>query len=271
MPKALELVTSVVTFSNNVATAAAALAGNTLTVRNARPDSQVLLVNAWADYQFAGTLSIRSPRLHDNVRGLRFDIVAGDLHPLLPPYPLQRLYPQDQLTVEVTTADAAGDLEYVCMLLYYESLDGSDARLIDAETLRRRAVNLVTVESTLATGATAAYGGAEAINAESDLLKANTDYALIGYYVDTECAAVRWSGADIANMGVGGPGEPGLRESTRKWFLRLAEDSGLPLIPVFNSANRAGIQIDAAQDENGADTTVVSIFAELGPGGGPTR
>jgi len=37
------------------------------------------------------------------------------------------------------------------------------------------------------------------------------------------------------------------------------------MIPVFNSANKAGILIDGAQDENGADVTVQSIFAELAP------
>jgi hypothetical protein len=44
----------------------------------------------------------------------------------------------------------------------------------------------------------------------------------------------------------------------------------MPLIPVFNSANKGGILIDAAQDENGTDVTVNSIFAELSPGGGQT-
>jgi hypothetical protein len=32
---------------------------------------------------------------------------------------------------------------------------------------------------------------------------------------------------------------------------------------VFNSANRAGILLDAHQDENGLDILVTSIFAEL--------
>jgi len=72
-------------------------------------------------------------------------------------------------------------------------------------------------------------------------------------------------GADVGNLGLGGPGNEVIRELTRKWFLWLSEETGLPLIPVFNSANKGAILIDGAQDENGADTTVTSIFAELAP------
>ena len=76
---------------------------------------------------------------------------------------------------------------------------------------------------------------------------------------------MRWRGADTGNLGIGGPGNETLRHVTREWFVRLTERFGIPLIPVFNYANKAGILLDGAQDENGADTTVTSIFAELAP------
>jgi hypothetical protein len=82
--------------------------------------------------------------------------------------------------------------------------------------------------------------------------------------VSAECAAVRWLGVDTGNLGVGGPGALESKGLTARWFVALSERFNLPLIPVFNSANKAGILIDAAQDENGADVTVTSIFAELG-------
>jgi hypothetical protein len=50
---------------------------------------------------------------------------------------------------------------------------------------------------------------------------------------------------------------------TAEWFKKLSQESSLPLIPVFNAANKNGILIDGAQDENGADTVVTSIFALL--------
>jgi hypothetical protein len=237
------------------------------TVRNAPIDRRIWLLQAWADNQAAGTLRIRSPRLHDNVQGLRLDIVAGVVQPLLPwGYP-QRLVPQDTLTLEITGSAVAGDLEQAAFLVYYQDLPGVSARFIDTPTLRSRMVNLFTVENTITPGTTGGFTGEEAIKAEFDLFKANTDYALVGYLVDTECCAVRWRGADTGNLGVGGPGEPDLRFLTKDWFAHLSDRYGVPLIPVFNSANKEGILVDIVQDEDAAAVTVTSIFAELGAGG----
>ena len=265
MGKALEVVTGFVTFSNTAFVGLGMAAGNTLTIRNAPLDSDVRLLQTWADVQFVGQFRIRSPRLHDNVHGIHLDTMVGTVVPLLPWGFPQKLIPQDTLIAELSAADAAGDIETACMLLYYANLAGVDARLASAADVMARMVNLVTVENTIALGALGGYSGEEAINAEQDLLKANTDYALLGYLVDTECACVRWRGADTGNLGVGGPGNAALRNETKDWFVRLSKEFNLPLIPVFNSANRAGILIDGAQDENGADTTVTSIFAEIGP------
>lgn len=240
--------------------------GNSLTIRNAPIDEPVWLVQAWADNQTAGTLRIRSPKLHDNVQNLRFDVTASDVVPLCPPGFRQRLIPQDTLTVEHTGSGTAGDIESGALLLYYENLPGIDARLESwTEELRRRIVHYLTVENTISTGTSGGYSGEEALNSEFDLLKANTDYALLGYLVDTECAVVRWRGADTGNLGVGGPGHDTLRSITAGWFITLSQSTGFPCIPVFNSANKAGILIDVAQDENGADVTVTSILAELLP------
>ena len=40
----------------------------------------------------------------------------------------------------------------------------------------------------------------------------------------------------------------------------------MPLIPVFNSANKDAILIDGVQDENGTDVTLTSLLAQLKPG-----
>jgi hypothetical protein len=263
MGVALELVSGRAVAPSTTFTALTVSTGNTLTIRNADITQPVAIVQAWIDSQAAGTGRIRSPRMHDNVQGIRLDHVAGDVVPLFPWGVGQPVLPQDTLTVELTGSATAGDAELFVMLVFYANLPGSDARLHTWDEIAPRVRNIVTVENTLALGTTMDYSGEEAIDAEFDLLKANTDYALLGYYVDTECAAVRWRGTDVGNYGIGGPGEPGIRFLTKEWFVLLSQTFGLPMIPVFNAANKSGILLDGLQDENGADTTVTQIFAEL--------
>lgn len=265
MGQALELLTGFVTAPSTTLTALTMAAGNSLTIRAGEMAKTVKLLETWADVQAAGIWRIRSPKLHDNVQGIRFSTTAGDTAPLLPWLWGQRLYAQDTLVAELSGSATAGDIETACALIWYEDLPGAAARFIGPDELARRAVNVVTVENTLALGTAGGYSGEESLVAEFDLLKANTDYALVGYTVTAECAAVRWRGADTANMGLGGPGNETLRHVTAEWFLRLSMRFGLPLIPVFNSANKNGILVDGAQDENGTDTTVNSIFVELAP------
>ncbi len=126
--------------------------------------------------------------------------------------------------------------------------------------------HIFTVENTLAFGATGGYSGEETVNAEFDLWKANVDYALLGYLVDGECAVVRWRGSDTGNLGVGGPGVEDNRDLTSTWFTMLSSMYDRPLVPVFNAANKDGILVDGAQDEDATNVTVTSIFAELAAG-----
>jgi len=266
MGRALEIISGRVTFSNNAIVGLTMAAGDSLTVRNAPLESKVRLLNMWAILQLAtGSVRLRSPRLHDNVQGLRFTTPVADPQPLFPMGVAQTLVPQDTLICEVQVADAAGDFENVALLLSYDGLPGADARLATWEDVQRRMVNIVTVENTIATAATGGWTGAQALNTTFDLLKANTDYALLGYHCSAQACAIAWRGADTGNLRVGGPGGIIQREMQAEWFKNLSLAYGLPLIPVFNSANRAGILIDIVQNENAAAVIVDSIFAEIGP------
>lgn len=266
MGLALEVIGGQVTAPGATLTAWTMNAGNSLTIRNARIESRIQLLTAWAKNQAVGTLQIRSPKLHDNVRGIRLDLTAADPRPLLPYGQRQPLVAQDTLIAEQSGSAVAGDIEGGAFLVFYEDLPGSEARLLDAETVLKNMVQVLTVENTLATGVAGGWSGEEAINAESDLLKANTDYALLGYLVDTLGVSVRWRGADTGNLGVGGPSKADAEAVTAEWFLWLSKSFGIPAVPVFNAANKGGILIDAHQDENGTDITVSSIFAELPAG-----
>lgn len=263
--RGMELLAGQVTAPGATFTAWTMNAGNSLSIRNAALEKRIYLLEAWAKNQAAGVLRIRSPKLHDNVQGLRFDVVASEVDALMGVGFKQLLFAQDTLIVEQTGSAVAGDIEMGGLLVYYDDLPGQDARFISYADMQKKGMNELTVENTLATGVAGGYSGEEAINAEFDLLKANTDYALVGYLVDAECGSVRWRGVDFGNLGIGGPGNDTDKWQTREWFSRFSRILDTPLIPVFNSANKAGLLLDAHQDENGTDVTVTSILVELGP------
>lgn len=266
MGKALEVICGQTTAAGATLTALTMAAGNSLTVRNCDFSKNVRLLQMWADNQVAGIFRVRSPKMHDNVQGIRQRITISDVVPLLAEGFSQKLIPQDQLIAELSGSAVGGDLEGAAMLLYYEDLPGTDARLAKWPDIAGRIVNLVDVEVSLAFGAGGGYTGEVALNSSFDLLKANTDYAVLGYMVNVECLTIGMRGADTGNLRVGGPGNETLRHVTNTWFKRLSLMHDLPLIPVINSANKAGFLIDGVQDENAAAVVCNVCMAELAPG-----
>ena len=260
---ALEVISGSVTGAGAVFTAWTVNAGNSLAIRSAPLTSNVWLLEKWAfNDTAAGVLRIRSPRLHDNVQGIRSRIVNNDTEPLLSGLAAygwrQKLVPQDILIAEQT--GSAANIDTGHMLVYYENLPGISARFIDNATLIANGVNRIGQEvSITTTAASGAYTGQVAINAVNDNFKANTDYALLGAMVDTRVGAVRIQGADVGNLGIGIPGEPTQRHLMSNYFQRLSQIYNLALIPVFNSANKTAILIDAT-GHTAAVTSVVTLY-----------
>lgn len=267
MPHALELVAGQVTNPAGAITALTMNAGNSATVRNADLSSQAALIQTWANFHNIGLWRIRSPKLHDNVQGIRWRIPVSDPSPLMVPGHYQRLVPQDTLTLELQSAAGAGVIEQAAMLVYYTDLPGNAARLIGIPELLKRTVNVWTTEIPITAGVAGGYSGQVAINSTFDNFKANTDYALVGYEVDTRCSAVRFTSPDFSNLGIGGPGLLSARWPTARWFYHLTQQLGINLIPIFNAANKFGTLVDVMQDNGGAAVIVTAILHELAPSG----
>ncbi len=269
MGAGLEVISGGVTNPGAVLTPWTVCPGNSLQIRSADINSKVWLIGKWAFNQTTGVLRVRSPRLHDNVQGLRSRIVANDAEPVYPNSGVgglnQFLVPQDNLVVE-HSGSGAGVTDAGSLLVYYENLPGINGRFIDVATLQKIGINIIGQELSITTGITIAYTGQVAINVTNDNFKANTDYALLGGMVDTRVATIRIQGVDVGNLGLGIPGEPTQRHVTSNWFMRLSQSTGKPCIPVFNSANKTGILVDALGN-NAAITTVVTLYmVELQPG-----
>jgi hypothetical protein len=260
---ALDTVTSTGTAIGATLAATTIAAGDSFQIKNAAPNSDILLLTAWVDAQVAGMMRIRTPKGHDNVDMIRARTQIGVLKPLLPLGAAQRLYAQDVEIVELAGSAVAGDVESVVQQIYYADLPGQAARLFTWEQIKPKIKNLLTVRLAITQGTTVGYNGARAINADVDLLKANLDYAVLGMTTDVEGAAVCLRGPDTANLRCAVPAEPDLWEDTSWWFRLLSIQYGLPTIPVINSANKGGTLIDMVNDENGGTSNITIHLAEL--------
>jgi hypothetical protein len=268
MGKALEVITGFTTAPGVAAfVPLAACGGNSFQVRSADMRSKVNLLSVWAFNQVAGQLRIRSPRLHDAVNGMRWRVPALAV---LPQYPhffnghfRQFLIPQDTLIVENQGSGVAGAIESASMLVYYDNLPGVSARLIGDQQLQQYGVNVTTAQAAITAIVTGQYGGGVLMNAAIQNLKANTDYALLGGATDVQATTIGVTGVDFGSLRVGFPGEPLIADVTRNWFQALAIASGLPTIPVFNSANFGGVLIDVQTNDGGGAPIVDLILVEL--------
>lgn len=273
MGKALEVVTSFVTAPGATLTAAAACTGNSLQIRSADVKSKVFLIEAWGFNQVAGVFRYRSPRLHDAVNGIRLRNPATLVLPRLAGAIAggfkQFLVPQDTLIVEQSGSAVAGQIESNTMLIYYDNLPGVSARLIPDSVLQQYGVNYTTIEVSITAVATGQYGGGVLVSAATQNLKANTDYALLGGQSDTRGTVIRATGVDFGSLGVGFPAEPSIADETINFFQNIANNTQLPTIPVFNSANFGGITVDLQTNQAGGAFIATLLLVELQGGSVP--
>ncbi len=264
MGKALDTILGGVTAVGSTLTALTLASGDSLTVKNAAANSKILLMDAWVqEKNLAGIFRVRSPRLHDNVQGIRSRVPSALVYPLLFPTKPQTLIAQDVLIAELSGSTTASAIDSAVLLIYYDDLPGVSGRLISPTDLASRFVETVIVETAITTGTTIGYGTTRALNADFDLLKANTDYALLGGYTDVRATLATLRGPDTGNLRVSFPGELNLKHLTAEWFVRLSNKTGLSLIPVFSSANKAATFAESFVSDAGGTVNANYVFAEL--------
>jgi len=277
MGRALEVISGFVASSTTapVFTPVTNAAGNTTAIRNYPDSSRADIIQAWIlgdTSAVENELRITSPRMHDNVVGIT--LIGGDQAsptipgagaPLMSSYVNELVYAQDVLTVALAEAGATNQ-QNESLLVYYQNLPGTDARLATWPEIKPRVRHQLGVEVAITTGGTPGeYGGAVAINALDDQFKANQDYAILGYTCDAIGVSVSTLGitsADFGNLRLGGPVSVPAIE-TRDWFIRLSEDLGEPCIPIFNAANKATTIVDAVDTVAASTFTVTLLLALL--------
>lgn len=243
--------------------ALAAVAGDTLTVRSLNPQQKAVLLDFGCKHATAGMVRVRSPYLHDDVNGIRARTLAADASGLTGLEDMQDLRAQDTLIVESTGGAAAEQVSY-WQLVYYSELAGGPSKYLHAAELKARGAETVTNEVAVTGGAAATWGSA-LLSAGTGILKADAEYAVLGYVLDVPCTAVGLYGPDTGNFRAGGPGLT-TRQFTRNWFADISRITGLPAIPVLNAQNAPGTQVQVI-DSAGATAVNVDLILQRLKGG----
>lgn len=258
MKKHIVLTTATAVAAATTGTVAAALAGDSLNTRNYGRDP--FLGAVWQTNQTAGFGQLAWPTGHDTTRGFRCGIPAASPQLVLALGARLPITPQETIACTIGATAVAGDVEQMSWLTVYDIDKGQ--RLIDWAECGKRLAKMTTVEASLASVASG-YGpaGGELINADSDLLVANRDYALLGITSRTAVHTIALAGPDTGNDKIGCPGM--LRYEVGAQFFKLLSNAhGEPMIPIINSGNKGSTSLFVSADEN-AGTFVVTLHLAL--------
>lgn len=251
--------------------ALAAVSGDSLSVLYFDPTS-----SAYVEEVIAGNstqrmeVAIFSPRFGDNQFGLRVQHMfnptqaspAGPPQWLMPRELDIPIFPSDTLNVSVNAPAAAGNAN-VSLQVYYQNVPGAGQRLASWDQIRGIGwVRVLGIEVTVTPGTTGQAGTAVAINANDARLRANLDYAILGYVVDTSGLVFRLKGPDTSGFPILMPVSFDAR-NTGDYFIFQDSLRGTPHIPVINSNNAGSTLIDGIAHNNPGATKVSLIMAEM--------
>jgi hypothetical protein len=240
--------------------AAAAATGDSLIVKNSKGAAHVIAM--YGKNQTSGFQQITFPSGHDTTRGYRYNIPAGKIDNRLTMGVALDVQPQETITATIAGSSTAGQVETGILQMLYDDLPGVMMRSIGWDALVKNAEKQTTVSATL-TGAAAGYTGEALINSQSDLLRANRDYAVLGMTTNLDCAGLYIKGPDSGYQRQMVPGSVDDSQILQEWFPLLARAYGEDLIPVFNSGNKNSIYLGFVQDQNNISPLVTLYLALL--------
>lgn len=258
---AIETVAGSVLFPGASLTALANFSGDSFVVRNYNTAQQAYLISLIRGDTVKGITRVRSPLLHDNVKGYH---VATSENPSgwgFPAFPGQILRPQDTLIVEASGA-TTGLYDIGAITTFYGNLNGPSGRLHNYGDFAGMIRSMVTVEVATTSSATPNWTDT-VVTVTDNLLHANTDYAVLGILCDTPISVVAVKGIDTGNLRIGAPGRTTAYDMSN-YFVELSARTGLPCIPVFNSANAGSFFVSTADVGASTQSNVTLVLAECG-------
>lgn len=239
--------------------AATAFTGSVFPIRNFAGTDKALLLGFGRKGATAGTARIRTNLFHDDLQAIRVRALAADPTSHIPHWVPNLLYAQDTPTVDGDGTNL--EVEAYWASIYYSNLPGVAARLHSPADILPNVDLLVGQQVTISAVAPPAFATAT-LTSLYNTLKANRDYAILGFQSDTALLAVGIQGADTGNL-VAGYGCPTDIWKTKDAFVRLAYEYQLPLIPVINAANAPATNVNVYNDIAAAGANVTFILGLL--------
>jgi hypothetical protein len=257
---AIDTVVGKVTNAGAALTAVTFASGDSGVVRNFGQTDAAYLERITRAGASSGAARVLSPLLHDNVRGITFTSAETPTHYLMPQQRGESLRPQDTLTVQCSGGAAETDL--VALSVYYTNLPGATARLHSWADIMPLIAHIKPMEVDCTNSATIGSWTDTIITATENLLKANTDYAVLGYVCDISQAMVGIKGQETNNLRICGPGTT-LTDTTSNFFVEWSQREQTPHIPVFNAANAGNTYVSTCDVVASSTPKVQLILAQL--------
>ncbi len=239
--------------------AATPFTGGISQVRNFAQTDNAQLIEFGRKGATVGTARIRSALFHDDVQGLRVRALAADPTSHVPHWQPNLMYAQD--TPLIDGDGTSTEVEAYLQSIYYSNLPGAAARLHSpADVLPL--IDLISAQQVTISSVAPPAFATGALTALYNTLKANRDYAVLGYQSDVALLGVGLQGADTGNLVAGGTCEADIFK-TRDKFVRMSYELELPLIPVINAANAPSTNVVVFNDVVAANVNITFILGLL--------
>lgn len=242
-------------------TAATAASGDSFGIRSFAASDWARLIGVGV-HASAGPRRVRltSPRLHDTATGISFQANELPSQFLFPAEAEQDLYSSDVLTLQL---DAAASSDTVAnLLVYYKNLAGVAQDLRSWADIKSRIIAIKPFEVDVTSSATIGQWTDTVITTTENQLKADYEYAVLGFQSSAALLCMGIKGPATASMRVCCPGTSETLDIT-SYFVELSKRTGLPCIPVFKANDRASTYISVAAPTASVSADVFPICAQL--------
>jgi len=239
------------------------MTGDSLTIENFIPGSRAKLLNVVSQTTDGGYHQITAPSFSDTTRGLRMLTNSNTVSVISPMDVLQDLRETETLSVEIAGSSTGVEQEVGSINILYENLPGRTGYYLNPLQLRELGMRAITVYATLPASVIGNYSATALITADSNLMRTQRPYALVGASAGSECLGIGVKAPDWSNGRILIPGNTSTPHVMVNWFKDLSKETGYPLIPVFNSGNKESITLDVAANVTGTSIRVALFLVEL--------